>query len=290
VVTHDPLHGSGRAALPHPALASGNDAWAAARRLCSSARCASGRRGVRDAFCWSFPLGQSPSLHLFRRRLPNFVRRLLRYYGTVRLPAPVHHRRTSLDFPTRPAAHQPQADIGSPGSRARCFRTCSGSLTTRDSSASRHTMRPISPSAPSDGVGVPKIRSFAAQYPGCTCPCQRFGSSLRSSPHDSGSAWVADPSPYGSFIHYTSPVYPGAPEAGVTQNCGICEWKVFTLRAALPLTPTLGSHAYSCSRGAGLRARSLRAAGGPSLISSTRIPCSGQWAPSVSTSWSEKIK
>src|SRR6266568_29339 len=31
MVTHDPLHGSGRAALPHPALASGNDANAAQR-------------------------------------------------------------------------------------------------------------------------------------------------------------------------------------------------------------------------------------------------------------------
>ena len=31
MVTHDPLHGSGRAALPHPALALGNDAHAAHR-------------------------------------------------------------------------------------------------------------------------------------------------------------------------------------------------------------------------------------------------------------------
>src|SRR5208283_2602110 len=40
------------------------------------------------------PLGQSPSLRLLRRRHEaGFVRRLLRYYGTVRLPLPVHHRR-----------------------------------------------------------------------------------------------------------------------------------------------------------------------------------------------------
>jgi hypothetical protein len=31
----------------------------------------------------------------------------------------------------------PQADLGSPGSRARCLRTCSGSLTARNSGASR---------------------------------------------------------------------------------------------------------------------------------------------------------
>src|SRR5208337_2166637 len=31
VIAHDPLHGSGRAELPHPALASGDDAEAAQR-------------------------------------------------------------------------------------------------------------------------------------------------------------------------------------------------------------------------------------------------------------------
>jgi hypothetical protein len=40
-------------------------------------------------------------------------------------------------FPTRPATFQPQADTGSPGSRARCFRTCLGSLTSREPFASR---------------------------------------------------------------------------------------------------------------------------------------------------------
>jgi hypothetical protein len=40
------------------------------------------------------PLGQLPSLHLLRRFLgATFVRRLPRYYGAVRLPAPVHHSR-----------------------------------------------------------------------------------------------------------------------------------------------------------------------------------------------------
>jgi len=48
------------------------------------------------------PLGQTPSLHLLRRRCSGFVRRLPRYYGSVRLPVFVHRRRTSLDFPTRP--------------------------------------------------------------------------------------------------------------------------------------------------------------------------------------------
>jgi hypothetical protein len=50
------------------------------------------------------PLGPLPSLHHLRGRLPGLVRRLPRYYGAVRLPALVHHRRVSLDFPMRSAA------------------------------------------------------------------------------------------------------------------------------------------------------------------------------------------
>ena len=49
------------------------------------------------------PLGQAPSLQRLRPQFPRFVRRLLRYYEPVRLPLPVHHRRTSIDFPMRPA-------------------------------------------------------------------------------------------------------------------------------------------------------------------------------------------
>ena len=49
------------------------------------------------------PLGQVPSLQRLFHQFPSFVRRFLRYYGPVRLPLPVHHRRTSIDFPMRPA-------------------------------------------------------------------------------------------------------------------------------------------------------------------------------------------
>ena len=58
------------------------------------------------------PFGQTPSLHPLRRRLPGVVRRLRRYYGPVRLPVAVHRRRTSLDFPTRPAAPSAAGDHG----------------------------------------------------------------------------------------------------------------------------------------------------------------------------------
>ncbi len=55
------------------------------------------------------PLGRPPSLHRLLHRSPGFVRRLPRYYGAVRLPTSVHHRRASVNFPARPAA-PPTAD------------------------------------------------------------------------------------------------------------------------------------------------------------------------------------
>src|SRR3989441_4627110 len=48
-------------------------------------------------------LGPIPSLRHLRCVVVRFVRRLLRYYGSVRLPMIVHHRRSSLDFPMRSA-------------------------------------------------------------------------------------------------------------------------------------------------------------------------------------------
>src|SRR2546425_4254768 len=48
-------------------------------------------------------LGPIPSLHCLRCVVVRFVRQLLWYYGSVRLPTIVHHRCSSLDFPTRSA-------------------------------------------------------------------------------------------------------------------------------------------------------------------------------------------
>src|SRR5438094_6501040 len=47
------------------------------------------------------PLGQPPSLHRLLSLRLGLVRRLRWYYGSVRLPASVHHRCASLDFPMR---------------------------------------------------------------------------------------------------------------------------------------------------------------------------------------------
>ena len=53
------------------------------------------------------PLGQPPSVHRLLGLRLDLVRRLCSYYGAVRLPVPVHHRRASLDFPTRPVVLSP---------------------------------------------------------------------------------------------------------------------------------------------------------------------------------------
>src|SRR6266849_4530716 len=61
---------------------------------------------------WQVPFGQPSSLRPLRNRLPGVVRGLLRYYRAVRLPRSVRHRRTSLDFPTRPRATAALGGLG----------------------------------------------------------------------------------------------------------------------------------------------------------------------------------
>ena len=76
----------------------------AASRTRLSVLGASSRRCVRDAVrLGEFPSGQPPFLPRLRSRFHGVVRRLLWYYGAVRLPGVVRHRRGSLDFPMRSA-------------------------------------------------------------------------------------------------------------------------------------------------------------------------------------------
>ena len=152
-----------------------------------------------------------PSLRLLRHRLPGVVRRLHQYCGTVRLPALVHRRRTSLDFPTRPAApsaageHRTSrfscemfpyvhgvSDRAGPGriSRYRCARWSLPLLLATSACRSKFLSR---------------LNTRPART-----PVNASTLSLRGAPHDSGPLWVAKPSAYDSFIHNTSPVYPGA--------------------------------------------------------------------------------
>ena len=104
-----------------------------------------------------------------------------------------------------------RANAGSPGSRARCFRTCTGSLTARgldapcDVGASSVAFRPVLRRR-HPGVGfLSRLNTRPARTPvnASTTPS-------RASPHDSGPLWPATPSTCDSFIHCTLPVYPGA--------------------------------------------------------------------------------
>ena len=87
---------------------------------------------------------------------PGFVRRLRRYFGTVRLPTSVHPRRTCYDFPMRPAALSAAAGRGISRSGKRCFRICPA----RD---------PHTPCA----SGSPGVAFLASPWPAIRFP-QRF--------------------------------------------------------------------------------------------------------------------
>ena len=153
------------------------------------------------------PFGQAPSLHPLRPRFPGLVRRLRRYYGPVRLPLAVHHRRASVDFPTRPAGPSPTGDQGlSRFSRE----VCPGMLGVSDRAGLRRVSRsrragcglpPSSTASASRSEVLSRLNTRPARS-----PVNASRPPLRAAAHDSGPVWVATPSPYDSFIRYTSPV------------------------------------------------------------------------------------
>ena len=77
--------------------------------------------------CWSLPQrtrSQVPSLHRLLGRLPDVVRRLLRYYGPVRLPRPCIAQSGHCRPLQARSAFFSRRVVGSPGSRATSFHTC----------------------------------------------------------------------------------------------------------------------------------------------------------------------
>jgi hypothetical protein len=157
------------------------------------------------------PLGQPPSLHLLRRQHFGLVRGFLRYYEAVRLPMTVHHRITPLGFPTRPLfSLLPEATMGSPGFRAGCFRTCSGSLTAQGRNESRATDPLHFAFRPLYGVGALDFRDFTAPYRATRSPVNASPPTSRPTAHDSGPMWLATPSSHDSFIQDTLPAFTGA--------------------------------------------------------------------------------
>src|SRR5438034_3166972 len=156
---------------------------------------------------WQVPFGQTLSLHPLRRRLPGLVRGLPRYCRSVRLPKPVRHRRTSLDFPMRPMATAALGGLGISrfprevslyvhgvsdraglwhASRYRRTRCCLPLLLTASASRRKFLTR----------LNTRPARS----------PVNASTPPLRVTPHDSGPMWVATSHSYDFCIHYTSPV------------------------------------------------------------------------------------
>jgi len=66
------------------------------------------------------------------------------------------------------------------------------------------------PSALLNGVGTPNTNISQLNTQPAGAPVNASMAALRLTMHDSGSGWFAKPSLYDSFIHYPTPVYPGA--------------------------------------------------------------------------------
>jgi len=171
------------------------------------------------------PFDQPPSLHLLRAALRRqFVRRLRQYYAAVRLPAPVHHRRTSLDFTMRPK----RARLG--GRRISRFSRklfpCLLGVSDRAGYQRPSPERCV-------GCGLPLTSTGSASR---TKPLSRLNTQLTLSPvnaspdrslrmtHDSGPLLLARLLTYDSFIHYNLPVYPGALRRWLSPPRGLTAW------------------------------------------------------------------
>jgi hypothetical protein len=74
------------------------------------------------------------------------------------------------------------------------------------------------PSVTCHGVGtLIAIISQLNTLPACA-PVNASMAALRLAMHDSGSGWSAKPFLYDSFIHYSTPVYPGARHGLLTNS------------------------------------------------------------------------
>ena len=87
------------------------------------------------------------------------------------------------------------------------WHACMGSQTARSPDASRASDAPdVAFRHPRARRHSGSERSFAAQYPARIPPVNASPMPSRAPAHDSGPVWLARPSPYDSFIRYSSPV------------------------------------------------------------------------------------
>ncbi len=184
-----PPHRYVRAAFPHTAPASGSSVEAPApvpaRRFAHAPQPV---RRASPALCpvrgrlRGIPLGRSPSLHSLRQRRAAFVRLLLRYYATVRLPTAVHVGHMASGLP-RPAPCTIAAgrlwDLPVPvrkvSTHTQGLRLRGSGSWLASSASSRFAFRITQRRRP------PGFGDFAAQWLVCVCPCQRFARPLAES-------------------------------------------------------------------------------------------------------------
>ena len=191
----------------------------AARRTARTRGACRVRRCVRDTLrSGEFPLATPLPSATSAARSPRPCLALRLYYGGVRLPAPVHLRRTSVDFPERSGSSAPQDRCRA--SRLPCeMQPHMPGVSDRagSSDVSRYRCRqyglplPVTASAPrSDrsyrcGESFSRLNTQPRRPPVNASPPP-----LRTTAHDSGPVWLATPSPYDTRSHNISPALAGA--------------------------------------------------------------------------------
>jgi len=147
------------------------------------------------------PFGHPSSLHPLRCWTASVVQGLLGYYTGVRLPTTVHHRRTSVDFPMRPAApcHAGSRGISRfPNTVRTSMRGVSDRAGSRSASRNRHRRCRL-PHSPTRSAPQSKIRSrlnTQPARPSVNASRPWLPSGLA---HDSGTLWIANPSTLKTF-------------------------------------------------------------------------------------------
>lgn len=190
MIAHNPLHGSGQAGFPHPALALGSDAMTAHSMdmfhpellpdVLAPAHCShlagteSGARFAGAGSPWPVPFPPPP---------PPPVARLCSAPSSVLWGCPTSWVRSSSACVLR-LPDAARRSIG--GGRTQDLPVLVRSVSVharglRPRGTRAHlaiAMRPVVPSDYPYSVGIPDQASFAAQYPACTYPCQRFSHPL----------------------------------------------------------------------------------------------------------------
>ena len=144
------------------------------------------------------PLGPRPWLHRLRSGRTRFVRRLLSYYGDVRLLMVVHRRLRLLAFPTRaratPTVSGRWSTVRPPGSRTGSVHACQVLRPRQVAQVLALALLDLLPSA-TQTASAPGIR-FLSRLNGwpARSPADASPTSSRMPAHGSGSMWFATPS------------------------------------------------------------------------------------------------